>query len=144
MLFRSIEEVERKTLGSVLFPISVTILFISSKENANNLYYILPVLILSLSDPIASIIGIKYNKTSEIVFLKHKFNKTYIGSFAFFLSALVISIVVLSFYSFAITHIILISAIIAFVATIVELLSSKGFDNLTVPLFVLLILYLLV
>jgi dolichol kinase len=96
-------------------------------------------LILAISDPIAALMG----KTWPI----GKFNignihKTLIGSASFFISA-----TLLTFFTFTPTlattliQAVLVSAIIAVIATVVEAISTKGYDNLTIPLAVLAALY---
>jgi dolichol kinase len=138
--FNSIDSVERKTSGSFLLPISISILFILSKVGENDLYFVLPILILGISDPLAGMMGNFSNK--KIVFMKKEFDKTYLGSLVFFLSSFIIVIIVLSYYSYEVINLILISILISILATLTEFLSSKGFDNLFVPHVVLLILYI--
>ncbi len=140
--FKSIDSVKRKTAGSYLLPISICLLFIWSRLNHNDLFFILPILILGISDPLASIFGTLYkNRTKKIVLFKYEFDKTYMGSAIFSISTFIISIIVLQSYQFIGSQLILLSLFIAFVSTFVEILSSNGFDNITVPHAVLLILY---
>jgi len=143
-IFKSIDSVERKTAGSYLLPISICLLFLFSKENNNNLFFTLPILVLGISDPLASIFGTIYrNRTKKIVLFKKEFDKTYIGSIVFSISTFIISIVVLNLYSFSGRELVLLSIGITAVATLIEILSSNGIDNITVPHTVLLILFLI-
>jgi len=143
-IFKSIDSVERKTAGSFLLPISICLLFLFSRENNNNLFFVLPILILGVSDPLASIFGTIYrDRTKKIVLFKKEFDKTYIGSIVFSISSFIISIVVLHLYSFSGRELVLLSISITAVATLIEILSSNGIDNITVPHSVLLILFLI-
>ncbi len=143
-IFKSIFSVRRSTAGSYLLPISICLLFIISKENNNNLLFVLPILTLGISDPLAGIFGTVYKKrTRKIVLLKHEFYKTIIGSSVFLLSSFSMSIVVLAFFAFTGIQLILLSLCIAILATFIELISSNGLDNITVPLSVCLVLYLI-
>ena len=141
--FKSIESVQRKTAGSYLLPVSIGFLFFFSKLANQNLYFILPILILGICDPLAGILGTIYkDRTKKIVLFNHVFNKTILGSSVFFISAFIISFLVLKFFSNSTIHLGLLSLGLASVVTIVEVLSSNGLDNITVPQTTLLILYL--
>ena len=86
---------------------------------------------MSYGDGFASIIGVKFGKK------KYKFfseEKSYVGSFAMFIFTFITTIVALFYYNISITFFILFAlAFIAFIASIVEGLTPKGLDNLTVP-----------
>jgi phytol kinase len=140
--FKSITSIKRKSYGSWLFAISVLICFIAFTRWGIEFFY-LPVLILTVADPIAAIIGKKLNYKPLIILGQ---TKTIGGSIAFFIAAILVSIgfseIARSFiyynlfsaghYSYFI--------LIALVATIAELFSTKGWDNLTIPLSVILML----
>ena len=89
------------------------------------------ILAMSYGDGLASIIGIKFGKK------KYKIlgdEKSYVGSFAMFIFTFITMIVALIYYDIAIAgYVILVLLFIAFVAAIVEGLTPKGLDNLTVP-----------
>ena len=143
--FKSIYAVKRKTAGSYLLPIAVCSLFIISKEMSNSLLFVLPVLILGISDPLAGIFGTVYeHKTRHIVFFQHEMGKTVLGSSVFFITALLISLLVLTFYSFPIGQVLLFSLCLAVITTFVEMISTQGLDNLTAPMAACLVLFLLV
>jgi dolichol kinase len=101
------------------------------------IYFYLPILILTICDPIAALVGKKFP------FGKYKIGndyKTLMGSMAFFVSCFVILFV--SFYRFdnskSIVEIIILSLIISITTTFTEALSKNGIDNLTIPFSVLL------
>lgn len=140
-LFGSIDSVERKTGGSYLLPVSVCLLYFLSC--GNNLFFILPVLVLGISDPLACIFGtLLKDKTKNVILFKHEFNKTLIGSLVFFISAFIISVIVLHFYLFSSEKMLLMSFCIACFAAFIEFISPKGTDNITVPQSVFILLYL--
>jgi len=86
---KSITSVERKSYGSWLFALIVLVCFWVQQQFNSTLYYYLPILILSISDPLAALIGKKVNYKPLQVFGQIK---SIGGSIAFFLSSLVILI----------------------------------------------------
>lgn len=58
--FKSIDSVKRKTGGSYLLPVSICILFYFSNTQSNTLIFVLPLLILGISDPLAGTFGMMY------------------------------------------------------------------------------------
>ena len=102
----------------------------------NKFIYILPMLILAISDPMAAILGINIkNFNGRIKVFGKKLNKTWLGSGAFFASSFVISILALYFNRglFDLKAFWL-SILIASVTTLAELISWRGSDNLSIPL----------
>lgn len=93
---------------------------------------------LAIADPLSAIIGIKYGKRKVVS------HKSLEGSAAFFLSTIIISLVVLGAYSGGVSGIVaLISLLIAFLASAFEMLPLKLDDNLTIPLFTAFMLWIL-
>ena len=90
---------------------------------------IIALLVLSISDSIAAIIGIKYGKTKLL-------NKSLEGSFAFLISA---SIIILSLSP----SLFIVNILAIFVAVIIELFSTPVLnDNLLIPVVTALVLTL--
>ena len=85
---------------------------------------------LAISDPLSAIIGIKYGKRKVVE------HKSVEGSLAFFTSAFIISLFVLSatLGGFS-TSILIISLVLSIGTSIFEMLPLKVDDNLTIPLF---------
>lgn len=85
---------------------------------------------LAISDPLSAIIGIKYGKRKVVE------HKSVEGSLAFFTSALIISLFVLSatLGGFSIS-VLIISLVLSIGTSIFEMLPLKVDDNLTIPLF---------
>lgn len=142
-LLKSINNIDRKSYGSLLFPVSVYLCFLSFQHFNNEfIYFYLPILVLSICDPLAALVGKKWT------YGKYKVGndyKTIMGSMAFFVSCLIIltlslyfsleqkSVLVMLFYC----------ALISIMTTGTEAFSRKGFDNLTIPMSVMLGLILL-
>ena len=134
--FNSIDSVSRKSSGSYILPVAIYLVFYLSNSHHSILIFILPVLILGLSDPLAGLAGVYYkSRTRNITVLNYDFEKTVLGSFVFFITALLISSVTLYFFDFELQRIFFLSMVIAGTTTLVELVSPYGFDNLSVPVF---------
>jgi dolichol kinase len=86
---------------------------------------------MSYGDGFASIIGIRYGKKKYNVFGDQK---SYVGSFAMFVFTFITMVVALVYYGIDLTsYVILVLLGIAFIAAVVEGLTPKGLDNLSVP-----------
>jgi hypothetical protein len=123
----SIHSVERKTYGAFLLPISIGIAYYVSVWKQDNLFFVLPIFVLAISDPLACYFGTAYK--SKILIS----NKTAIGTLFFFFSTLIIcSITILyqsaDFKSFGI------ALCISVIVSGTELISPNGSDNLKIPL----------
>jgi phytol kinase len=133
-----IHKTKRKSVGSVIFPIPVYVCFVVACERGEEMLFHIPVLLLTFSDTFAELGGKKWGKYGPAFFGGRK---TAIGSACFFVSALLIK---LGYSSIQIVMDFGVNQqglngilIIAFLATVVELVSMNGWDNLTVPLVVL-------
>jgi phytol kinase len=142
-LFKSIDAVNRRTAGSYLLPLSVYIVFYISRTFHNDLIFILPVLLLGISDPLAGLFGTCFrNCTKWITLFNHQFDKTVIGSAIFFCSSFIISLITLYLFDYEFPQVLLLTLFIACTTTVTELLSPYGIDNLTVPLVTVLLLFI--
>jgi len=134
-IFKSIDAVNRNTAGSYLLPLSVYAVFYISRTSGNNLIFILPILLLGISDPLAGFIGIYFKKhTKKINLFNYQLDKTILGSSVFFISTLVISLITFYLFDYELSKLLFLSIFIAMATTVTELLSPFGTDNLTVPL----------
>ena len=143
-LLKSIHDIERKSIGSYLLPLSIYTTFLISSLLDNKFIYILPMLILAISDPMAAILGMNLKKNnSRIKIFGSILNKTWLGSGTFLVTSFVISILALYFHReiFDLKTFWLALAV-AVTSTLAELISWRGSDNLTIPLSVVLILVL--
>ena len=141
---KSIHGVKRKSIGSYLLPLSIYITFLISDLTGNKFIYILPMLILAISDPMAAILGINLNAyNGRIKLFGRKLNKTWLGSGAFLVSSFVISIIALYFHRGAFDFkTFWLAMAVAVTTMLAELISWRGSDNLSIPLSAVLILVL--
>jgi len=136
----SVHKIYRYSVGSILFPIPVYLCFLMAEKAGSNLYFYLPVSLLAISDTAAEIGGNIWGHLSRQFFGGQK---TLAGSLCFFISAFPICFICLdSLVHASLTDLILSSFLIAFIATVIELITLHGWDNLTIPLIVIVLLYL--
>jgi phosphatidate cytidylyltransferase len=136
--------VKRNTYGSSLFFFGILITYLISQWVGNIFLYCIPIVVLSISDPVASLTGLNRKSGFWIDPLTgFQSSKTYIGSLGFFISTLIVLLAGLSLLNTLTTSgIIIISLIIAFITAIVEAVSPNGTDNLSIPVAVALLLAL--
>ncbi len=147
---RSINEIDRKSHGTISYIISVygcylVYNYFIGKNIGNSdpyIYFYIPIITLAICDPVAALTGKNFPIGKYTI---GKDTKTIAGSLAFFVSSFILSISLF----FALSHgapglraILPISFTIAIMSTIVEGLSGKGMDNITIPATVTLILIL--
>ena len=100
-------------------------------------YFHLPILIMALCDPLAALIGEHY----PIAKIK-SLSKSLGGSLAFWILAFLLSCFILLYsHLFNTKDITWVAIFIATIATITELYSKRGLDNLFIPIAVLLAMY---
>ncbi|XOV68860.1 MAG: diacylglycerol/polyprenol kinase family protein [Fluviicola sp.] len=130
-LLPSINAVERKTKGSILYPIIVYGCFLNYNHFDNFALYYIPILTLALCDPIAAYIGKKYPFRPYVVFRQ---KKTLSGSLGFAGSALILSFVFLAgLEHYSILHAAVIASILAICTAFAEGISHGGYDNFSIP-----------
>lgn len=134
----SIMQVDRRTYGSLFFPLAVGSCFYMFKQHDILAFYMIPVAILTISDPLASIVGQALGKGPYQVFGN---KKTLSGSAAFLLSAILICLLINGLFS-DISIPIMTLIVLSVFATLAESVSVSGTDNLSIPLISLAILYL--
>lgn len=119
-LLISIHDVGRRTYGEVFLPIGILISYLISADIPQ--VFIASILILTLADAGAGIIGD----------IRKKQHASRLGSLAFF----IIAFSILLFCG----QTIIIAAVIAFVAAVIEKISPYGSDNITIPITVAVLL----
>ncbi len=140
-LLPSINAIDRKSVGSLAYPVAVYGSFLAYSYHGEQLiYYYLPILILAISDPLAALSGKRWP------FIPYRImgaTKTVTGSIVFFVSALLVVFVIWRFvHPDQMQRGSLLALIyIAFLATVAEALSRDGYDNGTIPLAVIVGLY---
>ena len=116
-------------MGLVYYSITWTILAYLFFDNM--VIIAIGILAMSYGDGFASIIGLKFGKTKYKVFGD---KKSYVGSFTMFVFTFLATIVAVLYYGISITStLLLVLLLISFVSAIVEGLTPKGLDNLSVP-----------
>jgi phytol kinase len=128
--FESIFGVERKSHGAILFPVTVYVLFVLS--TGNYILYFIPILIMTVSDTLAAVIGGRYG---SIKFDVEGNKKSLEGSTTFFLIAfLCVHLSLLLMTDTSRIDSVMIAFVIALLVTGFEAVSSTGLDNFYVPL----------
>ena len=127
----AIHHTKRKSIGSVVYPIPVYLCFLVASEKSNLLLFYLPISLLTISDTLAELGGRKWGEQWGTLMYSQK---TVAGSLSFALSALVISIAWAMTSNFTPQQVTIMSVTITFIATTTEMVSTRGLDNITVPL----------
>ncbi len=128
--------VDRFSFGEILFALSIALIFYLSK--GQEVLYILPILILTLADAAAALVGVMYAKTS---FQVEEGTKSWEGTAFFFLTSwLLCMVVLLLLTNIAGPEVILIAFILSVFGALLEATSWKGLDNLFVPMGLFLLL----
>lgn len=139
---QSINAIDRKSVGSLAYPVAVYGCYLSYSYQGHQLiYYYLPIMVLAISDPLAALCGRKWPWRPYRI---AGASKTLIGSLVFFISAFLI--VLLSWRHVYLSRFdtgnVLAFAFIALLATIAEAISRDGYDNVSIPFTVILGLFL--
>lgn len=133
------EKKEKKNLGTVWYAVSLLILSIILFRHQEYLYVgAIGILILGYGDGLAALIGSSFGK--------HKLDinqKSVEGSFALFVTSFVISLLLLQSVVISSNYVAYALFIAAF-AMMIEIFSPNGIDNLTLPLGVSLVTYLVI
>ena len=136
-LIKSMERSGNGNLGTVYFPISLLILVTLTFGVTNNpLIGAIGILTLGYGDGLAAAIGSKWGKRKLI------YGKSVEGSLTMFLATFIVTFILLAF-NFSLPIALSVALVLAIAATLIELYTPKGLDNLTVPLFTSLIYYLI-
>jgi phytol kinase len=131
-LFKAIHSVQRPTWGELYFGAAVGLVAVSTHQPA---IYAVALLHMSLADGFAAVIGEKYGRGSIYRIFGAK--KSRIGTLTF----LAVSITILSVFSIQQSVSLGIwLPLIAVGATVLENIAVRGLDNITIPLYVALLL----
>jgi phytol kinase len=132
----SLHRIKRFSLGEIYFPLAVAIVWFISIDTP--LYYSMSILVLTLADALAALIGTKYGQKHYSTKEGHK---TCEGSFSFFIvTFLCIQIPLLLLTNIGRAECILIALLIGTIVMILEAVAWCGLDNLLIPLSVCLLL----
>lgn len=132
-LLQSIHAVKRKSDGAIYHPIAIYLCFLYSQFLNQPWFYVISVLILAISDATAALVGKTYGNKEYIVEVGTR--KSFEGSFTFFVTAFLIThLVLLLSNSLGRLESVLVAVLISLIMTIFEAISLKGADNLFIPL----------
>lgn len=135
-LVKEIEDEKKDNYGTIFYPLSIIIMVIFAFGIINKPYIGgIGILIMALGDGFAALIGMNV-KSIE---LRNK--RSLAGSITMFIVSFIVTLVISLVYSPSLLLVKLI--LIPIVATLVELYSIKGMDNLTISISTSLIYYLL-
>ncbi len=146
-LLQSINGVKRKTFGSILYPIIVFVTYFVYKQEGHLIYFYAPILTMAIADPMAALVGKRWQKGVYHIYKNdsqtnpelRENQKTVIGSFAFLVTAFFVNYGLFTWFS--LEHQFLTCVLIASSTMIIEGISTNGYDNFTIPLTVLVVLY---
>ncbi len=128
--------VRRPSYGEIYLSLSVGLLFFRSQGQA--VLYVLPILILTLSDAAAALVGSAYGKRRYLI---ADGVKSLEGTLACFVVTWLVAMIALMLMAdIAEINVIVLSFLIAAFATLIEADSWRGLDNLFVPIGVHLLL----
>lgn len=128
----AIHHTKRFSVGSIIFPVPVFICYWMYTSSGNAMLYYLPIALLTFADPAAQFAGNYRAGKTRLLF---NGRKTEAGSTAFFAVSLLCGV----FSFMALSRELNVQAIafiwlIAVIATLTEMISFNGWDNITVPL----------
>lgn len=136
-IIKAIERENKESRGTIYFALSFFLLaFITTIYSKFLPFYGIGVLSMTLGDGLAPFIGQKFNKQKV-----RNTNKTYSGSLTIFIITFAICLSFNSYFNLNLS--ILKLFLISFSAVILELVGKKGIDNLTLPIGLAFISYLL-
>lgn len=125
-----LHDVKRQSLGDIYFTIAIALLFWLS--DGDKIFFCVPLLILTIADATGALIGIRYGKTP---FATLSGDKSAEGSTTFFLTAFLSAhIPLLLFTETGRAETLVISITLALMVMLVEAISTRGIDNLLIPL----------
>lgn len=122
--------VKRSSYGDLAFPLAVATVFVLSQGNA--VLYCIPILILTLADATAALIGLRYG---SVHYQAAEGSKSVEGSIAFLgvtFNSVLLSLLI--FTDIGKTESILIAFILGLLVMMLEAVSWAGLDNLFIPL----------
>lgn len=141
-MLESIHGIDRGgSLGGYCFPAALGACYAAYLLHGVRLWLALPILILAICDPLAALVGRRWPVGAYRIFGDRK---SLAGSGAFFIGAIAVSAVTLWVFGLGddLAQAAPLVLLVAAVATVLEAVSVRGLDNLTVPLGVLSVLAL--
>lgn len=126
----SLHDVERTSFGEIFFALSVLVLFVLGHDRP--VLYVVPLVILTLSDAAAALVGVRFGKRA---FAVADGRKSLEGMLAFFAVAFISAVLCLGCIAdLPPVNILLIAFLLAALGALTEAVSPHGLDNLFVPI----------
>jgi dolichol kinase len=142
-VFRAIHDVKRNTVGEIGFAMAI---LLSSYLALTPWQFSMAILIMAVADGLAALVGMRYLRRKGQRYTIFGCNKTWAGSFTFFL---VTALIIFAMHTYFVTGPntdLLLAAIIpmALILTVIEAGSAYGIDNISVPLAAILLARIIV
>jgi dolichol kinase len=129
-VLRSVHGVARRSSGAVYFPLAITLLYLLGRDR--QVFYVIAVLVLTMSDSLAALAGTRYG---AITYDVEEGRKSLEGSLVFFfVTFLCAQLPLLLLTDLGRPEAVLIALVIAILVTGFEAISLEGSDNIFVPL----------
>lgn len=124
-----IDAVDRASAGELYFPAGIALSFWLTAGDP--LLYSVPILILTLADAVAALVGVRYGSARYTTL---DGSKSVQGSLAFFSMAFVCTLLPLTLYAHTrVPQALLIALILGVLTMLVEAIAWRGLDNLLIP-----------
>lgn len=136
-LISSINGIKRRSHGSILYPISIYIVYYLSSELDHTFFtylsfYYTSILVLAFADPLAALIGTKYS--IKKLSLGDR-SKSIGGTISFLIIAILTLLISFYFFGYEIDiSLVLFILTAGIVSSLAELFSKNGWDNLFIPI----------
>lgn len=127
--------VERQSWGEFCFPLAVALVF--SLAHSQSTFYIIPLLVLTLADASAALIGVRFGK---VRYSTDEGTKTIEGSVALFFVAALSAGIPLALLGHGLMRAVITAICLGVLTALVEAIAWRGMDNLFLPLATLIIL----
>lgn len=132
-LLRSIHDIERPSSGAIYFPAAVYITYYLSSTHGEPHLYLIAILVLTLSDSFAALIGVIYGANQYRVDTTHR--KSIEGTIVFFLTTfLIVHLGLLLLSDIGRVESVLCALLVTLLITGLESISLDGADNLFIPI----------
>ena len=136
--FPSIFNVKRKSIGELLFVWDTWLLFLLYKNFENDIYFYLPYSVVVFADSLAAVVG-KSLPVEKYRFLGSQ--KSLGGSMFFFVISMFFTLLFMPAANYDDSYFFLFVFVFSVVVTFVEAISFSGFDNMSVPVVAVIMLY---
>jgi phytol kinase len=129
-MLQSVHGVDRQSSGAVYFPVAIALLYLLGRDR--QVFYLIAVLTLTISDSLAALAGTRYG---AITYEVEEGRKSLEGSLVFFfITFLCVHLPLLLMSDLGRPESVLIALVIAILVTGFEAISLQGIDNIFVPL----------